>query len=90
MNFLTSNRNVVIFAAAVIVLFAIVNSLDLRNQTFVGFSTDTNNKVIQVRQDSPADRAGFAVGDRVVENGGISVTDSKALSRRPRSESIGR
>lgn len=83
---LLGNRNVVIIGAAVMTVFLILNALDLGNQTYAGFSSDRSNTVIQVRPDSPAEQAGFAVGDRIVMNGGLAVTDSKALSRRARAE----
>ena len=84
MNFLTSNKTVVIVVAAVIIIFAVAEALDLRNQTYVGLSTDGNNTVTRVRPGSPAEKAGFQLGDRILTSGGIAVTDTKALSRRVR------
>lgn len=84
MNYLTSNKMVVVVLAAIVIVFAGVDAFDLQNQTYTGLSTNPMNVVTRVRTGSPAEAAGFKSGDRILKNGGISVTDSKALSRRAR------
>jgi membrane-associated protease RseP (regulator of RpoE activity) len=86
MNAFTRNKNLVLFAGAVVALFAVMSLLDRGNATYSGFSTDPTSVVTQVRPDSPAAAAGFEVGDQLVSTGGIDITDAKANSRRPRSE----
>jgi hypothetical protein len=58
--------------------------MDLRNQTDLGYWTDGDNNVIRVMDGGPAAQAGFMVGDRIVMDGGIDVTDTEALTMRAR------
>jgi len=75
-----------IVAAALIALLEIPGALDIRNQPYSGYWTDPNNTVIKVFPDSPAQQAGFLLGDHIISSGGIDMKDSKSLARRPRSK----
>ncbi len=79
-------KTLFIVLALIIVLLEIPGALDLRNRTYSGYWTDGNNTVIKVFPNSPAEKAGFKVGDVMKSNGGIDVTDTKAFARRPRAK----
>ena len=70
-------------AAVVFVIWGILGMLDAKNYTYSGFSTN-KNMVFKVESGSPAEAAGFQVGDVVLKNGGIDVNDAKAFSERER------
>jgi hypothetical protein len=70
--------------AAIILLLEIPGALDIRNVPSNGLWWNRNNKVVKVFPNSPAQDAGFMVGDSVISSGGIDLTDSKALARRTR------
>lgn len=72
--------------AALIALLEIPGALDIRNQPYSGYWTDPNNSVIRVFSDSPAQQAGFLLGDHIVSSGGIDMKNTKALARRPRAK----
>lgn len=78
-----TSRLIALAVAAVLIVFAILNFLDLGRQPYNGLST-SDNVVVRIDPGSPAEQAGFQTGDRIVTNGGIDVTDAKALARRPR------
>ncbi len=71
-------------AVAVIVIIAIWGALDVQNSPYSGYTTDGNNTITQVFAESPAEQAGFMVGDFITSSGGISAQDTKALLRRQR------
>ena len=60
--------------------------LDLKNAPYGGFLTDGNNTVTKINSDSPAELAGFMVGDYITSNGDISTEDTRALVRRSRAD----
>jgi len=70
--------------AALIVIWAILGTFDVRNLTYTGYLTDGDNTVVQVTSGSPAEAAGLRVGDYIRSIGGISVEDTKAQFRQPR------
>ena len=70
--------------ALLFIIWGILGVMDFKNFTYSGFITDGDNTIIKVEDNSPASNAGFQVGDVIKKNGGISVTDSKALSSRER------
>ena len=75
----------ILFVIAVLfIIWGILGVMDFKNFTYAGFITDGDNTIIKVEDNSPASDAGFQVGDVIKKNGGISVTDSKALSSRER------
>jgi len=85
----TSNsgiRTLLLLAAAVVIVFGVLGLLDLRNVPWSGYWNDPGNHVIRVFPDSPAERAGFQVGDRIRSSGGIATEDTRALTRRPRAK----
>ena len=84
MNILTSNRILAIVLAVIVLIFGGIRLYDLRNLTYVGFSTDANRVVTEVRAGSPAEAAGLKTGDRLLKVGDIAVSDVKANARRPR------
>lgn len=73
-----------IILAAALVILQIPRVLDLKHTPHEGFSTDGNNTVTKIESGSPAEQAGFLVGDYITSNGGINTDDTKALVRRPR------
>jgi len=79
-------KTLFIVLAVIIALLEIPGALDLRNRTYSGYWTDGNNTVIKVFPNSPAEKAGFKVGDVMKSNGGIDVTDTKAFARRSRAK----
>ena len=85
MNYRTVDT-ILIGVSVIAVLFLILNFADLSNQAQSGlsYSAAADYKVTRVEPGSPADEAGFEVGDRVRMNGGIEVTNSKAFTERAR------
>ncbi|MFC1564842.1 hypothetical protein ACFL6G_07885 [candidate division KSB1 bacterium] len=71
-----------IFLTAVIVLLEIRGIFDLRRMPDDGYRTDGFHTVIRILPDSPAEKAGFMLGDRILTDGGIDVEDTKALAER--------
>jgi hypothetical protein len=65
-------------------VYGIFGWLDVGNYAQGGWATDPNNTVTQVLAGSPSEAGGLQVGDVIASLGGISVLDSKALSRRAR------
>lgn len=72
--------------SVVILIWAMLGALDVRNQAYRGFVTDGNNTVTGVAEGGPAEAAGFRVGDYIRSNGGIPVEDSRAVAARGRAE----
>jgi hypothetical protein len=70
--------------SVVILIWAMLGALDVRNQTFRGYVTDGNNTVTGVAEGGPAEAAGFQVGDYITSNGGIPVEDSREIAARGR------
>jgi hypothetical protein len=79
-------KNAFLVLALLIAVLEIPGGLDLRNAPHAGYWTDGNNTVTRVFPDSPAERAGFMVGDYITSSGGISMKDSEALARRSRAK----
>ncbi len=72
--------------SVVILIWAMLGALDVRNQAYRGLVTDGNNTVTGVAEGGPAESAGFRVGDYIRVNGGIPVEDSRATAARGRAE----
>jgi len=72
--------------SAIIVVLQIVGGLDLRNAPYNGFSTDKNHTVKKIESGSPAENAGFIVGDIIASRNGIDSNDTKSRSRQLRAE----
>jgi len=72
--------------AAVAMIVGVLGLLDIKNVPYSGYFSGPNNDIVRVFPESPAEQAGLQVGDVVESIGGIAVTDTKALSRRPRAE----
>jgi len=68
------------------IIWGILGLMDAKNYSYSGYNTDGNNTIIQVRDGSPAEVAGMQVGDVMKSFDGILVTDSKAFSKRKRTE----
>lgn len=81
----TKNGSILKIAAVLFIIWGILGLMDAKNYSYAGYSTD-NNKITQVREGSPAEAAGLQVGDVMKSYDGISVTDSKAFSKRDRTE----
>ena len=82
----TKSSNLVIGLGALFAIWGIFGLLDAKNNTFDGFSTDGNNTIVEVEDNSPASEAGMQVGDVIKSTGGIPVEDTKALNKRPRAK----
>lgn len=81
------NRVGILLGLAVIfIAWGVLGLLDAKNYTYSGYSTDGSFTIVNVEENSPAAFAGLQKGDILVSTGGISVTDSKALSKRARPE----
>ena len=78
----------IVVAAAVVGLLQVLGALQVRQQVYRGYRTDDSRQVTglvtEVIRDSPADRAGLRVGDRIVRIGGMAADDRRALDARPR------
>jgi len=70
--------------SAVILLWGVMGAVDVRNLTHTGYVTNGSNTIIRVTEGSPADVAGLTSGDVIRSIDGISVTDTRAIGRRPR------
>jgi S1-C subfamily serine protease len=73
---------VVLVAAAVV--WGILGVMDMSSTTYTGYVTTAQSVVNQVQAGSPAEAAGILVGDRITSIGGISIEDTRALNRAPR------
>jgi C-terminal processing protease CtpA/Prc len=82
----TKNSGILKIAAVLFIIWGILGLMDAKNYSYSGYSTDGNNKIIQVKEGSPAEAAGMQVGDVIKSYDGISVIDSKAFSKRKRTE----
>jgi len=82
----TKSGSILKIAAVLFIIWGILGLLDAKNYSYSGYSTDGNNKITQVREGSPAEAAGMQVGDVMKSYDGIAVTDSKAFSKRKRTE----
>jgi len=82
----TKNGGILKIAAVLFIIWGILGLMDAKNYSYSGYSTDGNNKIVQVRECSPAEAAGMQVGDVMKSYDGIAVTDSKAFSKRKRTE----
>ncbi len=81
----TKNGGILKIVAVLFIIWGILGLMDAKNYSYAGYSTD-NNKITQVREGSPAEAAGLQVGDVMKSYDGIAVTDSKAFSKRNRTE----
>jgi len=82
----TKNGIILKIAAVLFIIWGILGLMDAKNYSYSGYSTDGNNTITQVREGSPAETAGMQVGDVMKSYDGIAVTDSKAFSKRNRTE----
>ena len=82
----TKSGSVLKIAALLFIIWGILGLLDAKNYSYSGYSTDGNNKITQVREGSPSEAAGMQVGDVMKSYDGIAVADSKAFSKRGRTE----
>jgi hypothetical protein len=81
---LTRYKMPVLVVSVMLLIWAVLGTLDVRNQPYSGYVTDGNNTITGLTEGSPADAAGFQVGDYILSNGGIPVEDSRELSARGR------
>jgi len=82
----TKSGSILKIAAVLFIIWGILGLMDAKNYSYSGYSTDGNNKITQVREGSPAEAAGMQVGDVMKSYDGITMTDSKAFSKRKRTE----
>ena len=81
---LSRYKTSLVVVSVVLLIWGVLGALDIRNQTYTGYVTDGNNTITGVAEGSPADAAGFQVGDYLRSNGGIAVEDSRANALRGR------
>ena len=81
----TKNSSILKIAAVLFIIWGILGLMDAKNYSYAGYSSD-NNKITQVREGSPAEAAGMQVGDVMKSYDGIAMSDSKAFSKRNRTE----
>ena len=67
------------------IIWGILGLMDAKNYSFSGYSSD-NNTITQVKDETPAENSGMQVGDVIKSYDGILVTDTKAFSKRKRTE----
>ncbi len=67
-----------IILTALVALLEIPGALDISNKPYDGFSTTRHDTVREIDSGSPAEQAGFQVGDLITSNGGISPQDTKS------------
>ena len=79
-------KNAFLVLAAIWVIWGILGIMDFGNFTYSGYSTDGNNTIVEVEDQSPAASAGMQVGDKIVSIAGIAVEDSKARNKQNRAE----
>jgi hypothetical protein len=79
-------RKAALAVAAILVVWGVLGTLDIRNQTYSGFVTDGNNTITQITDGGPADVAGLEAGDYIRSIGGIAVEDVAAAIQRSRPE----
>ena len=82
----TKSGNILKIVAVLFIIWGILGLMDAKNYSYSGYSTDGNNTITQVREGSPAEAAGMQVGDVMKSYDGIAVEDSKAFSKRGRTE----
>ena len=85
-NQTTNYKTAIIIAGLIFIIWGILGVLDSKNYTYAGYFSDDNWTVNKVEEGSPAEAAGFQIGDKVKSTGGILVTDSKALNKRDRAK----
>ena len=85
-NQTTKYKTVLTIAGIIFIIWGILGVLDSKNYTYAGYFSDDNWTVNKVEEGSPAESAGFQIGDKVKSTGGILVTDSKALNKRDRAK----
>jgi hypothetical protein len=82
-----SKYNVILQIAGVLfIIWGVLGLMDAKNYSYAGYNTDGDSTIIRVRDGSPAQAAGMQVGDVMKSFDGIDVTDSKAFSKRKRTE----
>lgn len=79
-------RPALLIVAVVLLVWGVLGALDIRNQTYRGYTTDGNNTITQVTEGGPADAAGLETGDYIRSIGGIAVEDIAAAVQRSRPE----
>jgi mannose/fructose/N-acetylgalactosamine-specific phosphotransferase system component IIC len=82
----TKNGSILKIAAVLFIIWGILGLMDAKNYSYDGYNTDGNNTIVQVKEGSPAEAAGMQVGDVMKSYDGILVSDSKAFSKRGRTE----
>ena len=82
----TKNSSILLIAAVLFIIWGVLGLMDAKNYSYSGYSTDGNNSITQVREGSPAEAAGMQVGDVMKSYDGIAMEDSKAFSKRDRTE----
>ena len=78
-----SGSPMILYLAGVLfIIWGVLGMMDAKNYVDVGFQTGDDNSVVYVEAGSPAETAGFMVGDVVKLNGGIDQNNNKELSER--------
>ena len=80
------DRNGWWIASGAVLAVALVTLAGLGSVPYSGFTASGGTLITQVRADSPAEAAGFEVGDKILVAAGIQTEDLKAVFRQPRAE----
>jgi membrane-associated protease RseP (regulator of RpoE activity) len=80
----SKNTAILFIASVVFIIWIVLGFMDAKNYTSSGYQTDDNNVIVHLETDSPAEKSGMQVGDKVLSSGGIDINDNKALSQRDR------
>lgn len=81
----SSKYTAILFIASVgFIIWGVLGFMDAENFTTDGFQTNDNNEIVLVEPDSPAEKSGMQLGDKLLSSGGIDMNDNKALSKRDR------
>lgn len=74
-------KSPLLIVGVLFVLIGLWGAADIRNEPYLGMSTDPSETITEVRVGSPADRAGMKVGDVVKRIDGVEVSNTRALLR---------
>ena len=72
-NQATRNNFALFIVGILFVIWGIFGILDTKNFVYSGYTTDGDNTIIKVEDNSPAAIAGMQAGDVIKKNGGIEV-----------------
>ena len=79
-----SPRTIFTIVGVFVGIWAVLGFMDVGNQSFTGYGTDSDDIVDSVAEEGPAAAAGMEIGDRIQSIDGIDIDDSDAFAELPR------